>query len=448
MQGAEHFTEAQQEEILALQSIYPDCVVIPSKKQPVLIFDIPVELPSATRLAFIAQGEDQTQDNVSLSHFPPITVTITLPSEYPDERPASIDYITAKSSWLSTLHLEQLEAHLFSLWQPGIPVLYEWLESICFGQFLTDLGLLSSNNLLRLQHPSPRVLLLQLSIYAQHIKSKQFAQANYDCPICLSPRKGGYWVSAINDGDPSRVGCPDTECIKAKREANVDDVQVVFNISRRISNLPSGVGPHESSEYEISMSSIALSAKKGICQSCKFSFCKTCKRTWHGPQNICRLTEEQLLRYVGDPEDNYGEPTSWMKALESEYGADNVRGQVDAFLPGYLKQKKFVTTLEERADDRYFNDFMEELDQYGQPQVWNKHTKASEQWIRKHTVPCPECKAPTIREPNYGCHMMQCICGEKFCWECGTTAENMRLRCRCYYDWDDLFPACDCLACH
>lgn len=78
-------------------------------------------------------------------------MTITLPPEYPDHKPALIEHISAKASWLSVPQSEQLEAHLLSLWQPGIQVLYEWLESIRSGQCLTDLGLLSSENILRYQ---------------------------------------------------------------------------------------------------------------------------------------------------------------------------------------------------------------------------------------------------------------------------------------------------------
>ncbi|KAF5355902.1 hypothetical protein D9756_004162 [Leucocoprinus leucothites] len=504
MQEIKQFTESQQEEIFTVQSIYPEFVVIPSKKKPILILNIPVELPNATKLSFTTPDEIRVQEDATMSFFPPITVTITLPSEYPDEKPASIEHITAKTSWLSVLQLEQLEAHLFSLWQPGIPVLYEWLESIRSGQFLIDMRLLSPDSLLSLQHPSPRILILQLSIYARQVEAQQFAQSNHDCAICLSSHKGSiciklsgcnhifcrpclsdFWVSAINDGDPSRVRCPDIECIRAKREATVDDVRTVFNISPHMESSPvdSDKGFKNSPEdrgilfkkwiqlrerrdlardKHATYCPVCQEGIRGpleaadetsgwhryrICQSCKFSFCKTCKKAWHGPQNVCLLTQDQLLRYVKDPEENFGEPTSWIKDLENEYGAENVKEQVDTFLPQYLKQKASAVTGEERATDRYYNEFMEELNYYGQPQVWNKHIKASELWIRRHAVPCPGCKAPTLRIPDYGCNMMRCICGEKFCWACGTTAENPRLTCPCYFDWDDLPMACDCGIC-
>ncbi|KXN93334.1 hypothetical protein AN958_00258 [Leucoagaricus sp. SymC.cos] len=150
MQRTEQFTEIQQEEILALQSIYPDWVVISSKKQPVLIFEIPVELPESVNVIISSQGKDRTQvEDTTISCFPPITVTVSLPPEYPEQKSASIEHITAKAAWLPALNSEQLEAHLIGLWQPGSQVLYEWLECICCGRFLAELGLLSSDNVLR-----------------------------------------------------------------------------------------------------------------------------------------------------------------------------------------------------------------------------------------------------------------------------------------------------------
>lgn len=95
-----------------------------------------------------------------------------------------------------------------------------------------------------------------------------------------------------------------------------------------------------------------------------------------------------------------------MKGLEKDYGVDNVKKQVDAFLPGYLKKNKDIKTGKERANDRYYNGFMEEVDYHGKPKVWNKHIKASETWIKQNTVPCPQCRAPTRREPNLGCNMV------------------------------------------
>ncbi|KXN83641.1 E3 ubiquitin-protein ligase itt1 [Leucoagaricus sp. SymC.cos] len=461
MQRTEQFTEIQQEEILALQSIYPDWVVISSKKQPVLIFEIPVELPESVNVIISSQGKDRTQvEDTTISCFPPITVTVSLPPEYPEQKSASIEHITAKAAWLPALNSEQLEAHLIGLWQPGSQVLYEWLECICCGRFLAELGLLSSDNVLRLQHASPRILSLQLAIHAQQVRAQQFSQATYDCSICLTSRKGSlciqlsgcnhifcraclndFWASAITDGNLSRVGCAEVECVKAKREAKVDDVRAVFNVSPHHTSPPAdkpievedggrwfvkwmrmreqrdlardrhvaycpvcqeGVRRPPEAEDEASGWS-----RYRICPACKFSFCKVCRKTWHGPQNVCQLTEEQLIRYIRDPKDNYGEPTSWMRNMEKEYGVDNVKKQVGDFSPGYLQREKAKETGEDRALDRYYNTFMEEVaDYHGKPPVWNQRIKANEAWILKNTVPCPECRAPTVRDPPWGCNQV------------------------------------------
>ncbi|CAH9100336.1 unnamed protein product [Cuscuta epithymum] len=38
-------------------------------------------------------------------------------------------------------------------------------------------------------------------------------------------------------------------------------------------------------------------------------------------------------------------------------------------------------------------------------------------WISAYTKDCPKCKKPVVK--NGGCNLVQCICGQPFCWLCG-----------------------------
>jgi IBR domain, a half RING-finger domain len=48
------------------------------------------------------------------------------------------------------------------------------------------------------------------------------------------------------------------------------------------------------------------------------------------------------------------------------------------------------------------------------------HQALSEEWITKHTKPCPQCR--TAIEKNLGCNHMTCKkCSYQWCWLCNAT---------------------------
>jgi hypothetical protein len=94
----------------------------------------------------------------------------------------------------------------------------------------------------RLSHPAPRVLASSLESYETLMKSTQFNNNSYLCSICFTTFKGTkclqlscnhtfcrsclaeYWKLCIAEGEVGRVGCADPECVKAGREAKIDEV--------------------------------------------------------------------------------------------------------------------------------------------------------------------------------------------------------------------------------
>ncbi|CAM6090132.1 unnamed protein product [Calypogeia fissa] len=54
-------------------------------------------------------------------------------------------------------------------------------------------------------------------------------------------------------------------------------------------------------------------------------------------------------------------------------------------------------------------------------QLWDKKCKDESEtvnWLTVHTKPCPKCHKPV--EKNGGCNLVGCICGQAFCWLCGS----------------------------
>lgn len=99
----------------------------------------------------------------------------------------------------------------------------------------------------RLPHQAPRLFSSLLSAHELSSKSTQFSQNSHSCSVCLEQLKGSkclqlscehifcrscledFWKLCISEGDVDRVGCPDPECVKKKREADEEEVARVVS---------------------------------------------------------------------------------------------------------------------------------------------------------------------------------------------------------------------------
>lgn len=171
----------------------------------------------------------------------------------------------------------------------------------------------------RILHPAPHLLIPLIQSHDDSIASSQFAQTTYECAICLSPQKGAVclqlspcahvfcrqclrdcWGLAIAEGEVSRVGCPDPACVKEGVEAGEGDVARVvaeaevtrwkwLRDKRAVERDPRVVicplafcqapvpPPPSASDHEESGDGWA---RLRTCQSCGYSFCTFCRRTW------------------------------------------------------------------------------------------------------------------------------------------------------------------------
>ena len=97
----------------------------------------------------------------------------------------------------------------------------------------------------RIPHPAPRLLSALLVSSDTNIQQSRFSETSYSCEICLTSIKGArclrlacshvfcrscledFWKLCIKEGDVGRVGCPDPECVKERREATEEEVRRV-----------------------------------------------------------------------------------------------------------------------------------------------------------------------------------------------------------------------------
>lgn len=247
------------------QSIYPECVSS-EITDGTLKLEIPIEFDVPRKVCLVQDGTLATSSTsdaddqliLFLSSLPPLMISMILPPSYPLNSPPCLVSVRAIHLWMP--YINRLKDLLTNMWQPGEGVLYNWIEFIRNGEFLSALlppfhpeesefrYVCQVNNtcavliLRRIPHPSPRILATILKDSEAALKSIQFTQNSYPCSICLSSLKGSkciqlscnhvfcrpcledFWKMCIAEGDVSRVGCPDPECVKEKREADAQEV--------------------------------------------------------------------------------------------------------------------------------------------------------------------------------------------------------------------------------
>lgn len=234
---------------------------------------MPVELAESTAVSvrsdIILDGDTSNRagpSNVrpfSLSALPPLLLEVFLPPSYPFTAP-QVRNIHATYSWLPVRGTALLDC-LLMRWEKGEGVLYIWVDWIRSGEFLEELGLLSTDEGQRtiryvvcnfvathasppghsLTHPTPDSLLPVLEKYDRTTQATRFSQNSYECEVCLTSIKGArcmllscshvfcrscledFWKLCIKEGDIGRVGCPDPGCVKEHRVANEEEVRRV-----------------------------------------------------------------------------------------------------------------------------------------------------------------------------------------------------------------------------
>ncbi|KIJ29782.1 hypothetical protein M422DRAFT_36815 [Sphaerobolus stellatus SS14] len=324
-----------------------------------------------------------------------------------------IKQIKSEYSWLPLECISQLTRMLLDMWDSD-GVLMLWVDYIENGEMLSELGLMSSDGKsIRLQHPAPTVNVLVSSLISYDASSrlKRLLSSNHDCPICLSRLPGtlciqlslcnhiacqqclkNFWGKCIAEGNVTKVGCPNIECMKEARGASMKDAKAILSPEQimrwkrllqkqemekdpSITYCPNGpcqrpVNPPPASpdgpEWDLLRT----------CE-CGFSFCVFCRRVWHGPHTPCPEPPTFVEEYLSYPEDSEGRRT-----IEKKYG------------------KKIVTSFVEN--------------------------RINMEWKERETMGCPACKVRV--QKNRGCNHMTCTrCKHHFCYTCGASLDPLDL---------------------
>ncbi|PWA95950.1 NDR1/HIN1-like 8 [Artemisia annua] len=125
--------QLQQDEILAMESIYGDNIFILDNKNGLRSFQIhihieaPEELTISTKLNTHTNNSEDFSYSFQVKYIPPIILTCLLPKSYPTHLPP---YFTIYVQWLDSVKISSLCSMLDSIWneQHGQEVIYSWVE--------------------------------------------------------------------------------------------------------------------------------------------------------------------------------------------------------------------------------------------------------------------------------------------------------------------------------
>ncbi|XP_053145935.1 E3 ubiquitin-protein ligase RNF14 [Hemicordylus capensis] len=421
--------EAQEDELLALASIYEDEFKRAESVQGGEI-RVSVDLPQNFSIFVSGSSTDNLQDSkfeCTVCFLPPIVLNFELPADYPSTAPP---VFALSSKWLSLLQLSALCKHLDNLWEEnqGCVVLFAWIrflkeetlaylnitspykpkiydhrkepnitnkEEVCYSIAASATAQEETLDVRAVQDvESLSSLIREILDFDRAQGEKCFNNKMYLCNICFSEKLGkecmyfmdcrhvyckaclkDYFEVQIRDGQVHCLNCPEPKCSCVATPGQVKELveeQLFARYDRLL--LQSSLDlmadvvycPRPCCQTPVMQEP---SCSMGICPKCSYAFCTLCKMTYHGV-SPCKVTAEKLVD------------------LRNEY------------LEADETTKKF---LEQRYGKRVIQKALEEME--------------SKEWLEKNSKSCPCCGTPI--EKLDGCNKMTCTgCMQYFCWLC------------------------------
>ena len=438
--------DEREEELSSITAIFPELTVDPSNAfaaslelpiaptNPLLVRFIPQSCETtekATYASAAANGNAYIERDVYLSHLPPLNLQIILPDGYPADKPPDVPLAT-QQDWLPKTKLRELEQEAAKLWVEygQCQILFSYIDYL---QQAAERGFdldQSAEGCLVLPVTAEPALVT----FNNETKQKVFDAGTYDCGICLEPKKGtacyklsrcghvfckqclqDFYVSAITEGDVATIRCLDPGC--GKEQANGAASRKRKRRTERTLHprelLAMGIDDAVVRRY------VEMKRKK------KLEADKTtvyCPRTWcQGPA--------RSAKYPPIPAD-----LSTYAASSSSSGEDtDVESPVDDAPPAATRLKKTKDVPPDPTDRLAVCEkcnlafcrvcYMGWHGPYARcfprdPNELSAEEKASYDYIRMNTSPCPTCSSPT--QKTMGCNHMKCFqCNTHFCYLCG-----------------------------
>ncbi|BDD61761.1 translation termination inhibitor protein itt1 [Monascus purpureus] len=380
-------------------------------------------LNSAIKGGFGSSAPNAGRDIHALSYLPPLELEIELPDGYPSEKPPIFN-IRIYPQWLTSSRISELLDDGHRLWEEGGKelVVYTYIDHL---QQLaeTAFGIADSPDGEVLFSRDLKIALLDFNNKAEREK---FEQETFECGVCLEPKKGAschrmlhcshvfcvpclqdFYNACITEGDVDGVKCLAPDCakdVKTIPESTGDPAKKRKKHDRTLSPSELLQIPLEQEtvqRYVFLKRKKKLEADKSTVY-CPRQWCQGAARSKKHPKPVDPMADDfddsdEDDGFVFDPmgEESQLPPMADRVAICEECNY--------AFC--CVCKKGWHGELE-----RCFPRRQAEL---------SAEEKATEEYLRLYTSPCPTCNAPC--QKRMGCNHMKCFkCDTHFCYLCSS----------------------------
>lgn len=366
--------------------------------------------------------KDDARDVHILSHLPPLSLEIDLPEGYPSEK-APIFRLETNPPWLPHSIISRLTEDGKRLWEEcgRDLVVYTYIDHL---QQLAETAF-SVSDTADQEVPLPRDIKIALLDFNNKAEREQFEQETFECGVCLEPKKGSvchrlllcshvfcvsclqdFYNSCIKEGDVDSVKCLSPDCAKEK-----NGVSEAGNQLKKRKKHDRTLSPSELLQIPLDQETVQryvfLKRKKKLESDkstvyCPRQWCQGAARSKKHPKPVDPMTDDVDS---SDEEEGFAFDPNGDEAQLPPM-ADRVAICEDCNYAFCSVCKKGWHGELVRCFPRREAELSAE-------------EKATEEYLRLYTSPCPTCDAPC--QKRLGCNHMICFkCSTHFCYLCSS----------------------------